>query len=277
MTGTLFVVATPLGNLGDITRRAADLLKVVPCVAAEDTRRTRQLLHHLDAHPRLISFHEHSEEARYTEILALLAGGSDVAIVTDAGTPVVSDPGAALVGRVRQAGHLVVPIPGVSAVTAALSVSGFPGDRYLFLGFPPRKGRERQQLLERSSREPGSVVFFEAAGRLTALLRDLASVAGESRQAVVARELTKLHEEIRSGALDELAAHFEEHPPKGEITVVMTGAPESRLDPATFDIAARAGELLRAGMSRKDVVQALAEETGLPRNDIYRRVTELPS
>jgi 16S rRNA (cytidine1402-2'-O)-methyltransferase len=276
--GTLFIVATPLGNLGDLTLRAADLLRTVPWVAAEDTRRTRQLLHHLNAHPRLLSFHEHSDEARFTQILGILADGLDVALVSDAGTPVVSDPGAILVHQVRAAGYQVVPIPGVSAVTAALSASGFPGDRYLFLGFPPRRGRERQQLLERSSREPGTVVFFEAPSRLVALLRDLARVAGRGREAVVARELTKLHEEIRGGTLEELADYYDRESPRGEITLLMAGSPDAgNLDLDSIDVGARAAELLRAGMSKRDVVQALVEETGLPRNEVYRRVTDLPS
>lgn len=278
MSGVLYIVATPLGNLGDITIRAAELLRTVGCVAAEDTRRTRKLLHHLDAHPRLISFHEHSTDSRFEQILSLLAQGDDIALVTDAGTPVVSDPGSELVKRVHEAGGRVVPIPGVSAVTAALSASGLPGDRYVFLGFPPRKGRERVQFLEKAAQEPSTIVFFEAPGRLVELLTDLAQVAGRERPAVVARELTKLHEEIRSGSLDELGAHFSKTDPRGEVTVVMAGRGVlERPDPASIDIESRATALLHAGLSRKDAVQTLVEETGLARNEVYRRVTDLSS
>ena len=278
MKGTLYVVATPLGNLGDLTFRSAELLKSVPVVAAEDTRRTRQLLHHLDGHPRLVSFHAHSPESRFAEILAELERGRDVALVSDAGTPVVSDPGAELIARVREAGHRVVPIPGLSAVTAALSASGLPGDRYLFLGFVPRKGKDRSQLLERAAREEWSVVFYESPNRLADLLEDMRELAGGERKAVVARELTKLHEEIRAGTLDELIGHFAEEAPRGEITVVLQGSGiPFKPDVKPVDIEKRATELLEEGLTRKGVVQTLVEETGLARNEIYRRVMDLPS
>lgn len=276
--GTLFVVATPLGNLGDITLRASEVLRTVACVAAEDTRHTRQLLHHLEAHPRLISLHEHSPETRFKEIVGLLDTGRDVALVSDAGTPVVSDPGADLVAFARSAGFDVVPIPGVSAVTAALSASGLVGDRYVFLGFLPRKGKERRTLLERAGDERMTVIFYEAPTRLVALLNDLGETAGSARQAVVARELTKLHEEIRVGTLAELAAHFAAEAPRGEITVLLTGATANNAPPPeTGDLDSRAGELLKNGMSRKAVVQALVQEFGWARNEVYRRVMEIRS
>jgi 16S rRNA (cytidine1402-2'-O)-methyltransferase len=276
--GTLYIVATPLGNLGDLTIRAAELLRAVPCVAAEDTRRSRQLLHHLGAHPRLLSFHAHSAESRFDEILHQLGAGKDVALVSDAGTPVVSDPGAELVARAREAGFQVVPIPGVSAVTAALSASGFSGDRYLFLGFPPRKGKDRVKVLERAAREPWSVVFYEAPGRLVDLLRDLAEVAGSDRRAVVARELTKLHEEIRDGTLAQLATHYGEEPPRGEITLVLAGSSGGD-EPVeeSIHLESRAAALLGMGLSRRAVVQTLVLESGLPRNEVYRRVMDLPT
>jgi 16S rRNA (cytidine1402-2'-O)-methyltransferase len=277
MAGTLYVVATPLGNLGDLTYRSVEVLKSVPVVAAEDTRRTRQLLHHLDAHPRLVSFHSHSPESRLSEILAELERGRDVALVSDAGTPIISDPGVELVRAVRLRGFRVVPIPGLTAVAAALSASGLPADRYLFLGFIPRKGKERAQLLERASRDRWSVVFYEAPNRLVDLLGDLAKAAGPDRHAVVARELTKLHEEIRAGSLAELADFYSTHEPKGEITVILAGSDE---EPApslpAVDIEQRATELLTRGVSRKDVVQRLVDESGLARNEVYRRVMDLP-
>lgn len=273
--GTLYVVATPLGNLGDLTTRAAQTLRTVPVVAAEDTRHTRGLLSHLDAHPRLLSFHAHSDRDRSDALISILRGGEDVALVTDAGTPGVSDPGPLLVAAVREAGLAVVPIPGASAVTTALSVSGFGADRYLFLGFPPRKGVERDQWLGAAARSAETVVCYEAANRLAELLADLGRVAGGDRRAFVARELTKLHEDLRAGPLAELAVHYAGHEPKGEVTVVMAGAPASAAtaDPALVRQAAV--ELLDAGRSRKDTVAQLVARFGLPRNDVYRLVMEI--
>jgi 16S rRNA (cytidine1402-2'-O)-methyltransferase len=278
MAGILYVVATPLGNLGDLTYRGAEILKSVPVVAAEDTRRTRQLLNHLDAHPRLMSFHAHSPDSRFTDILAELERGRDVALVSDAGTPVISDPGAELVAEVRRKGMQVVPIPGLTAVAAALSVSGLPGDRYLFLGFIPRKGKERTQFLERAAREQWTVVFYEAPNRLVELLTDLEAVAGGERPAVVAREMTKLHEEVRAGSLTELSAYFSGHEVRGEITLILagTGVPFIPLVEAV-DIEQRARELLAQGVTRKGAVQQLVEETGMARNEVYRRVMDLPN
>ena len=274
--GTLYVVATPLGNLGDLTPRAAEILRGVPVVAAEDTRRTRGLLTHLGASPRRLRYHPHSDERRLEVILDILAEGRDVALVSDAGTPVVSDPGAELVAAVRARGGAIVPIPGASAVATSLSAAGFVGDRYLFLGFIPRRGAERTRLLARAASEPWPVVFFEAPGRLAALLADLGSAAGPGRRAFVARELTKLHEELRAGTLDELARYFSEREPRGEITVVLEGAGEgATLPDRSAEAAAMAAELLAGGMSRRDVVERLIGALGLPRNDAYRRVMEM--
>lgn len=274
---TLYVVATPLGNLGDLSTRAAEVLRRVPVVAAEDTRRTRTLLSHLGASPSLISFHAHSPERRRDALLEMLREGRDVALVSDAGTPVVSDPGADLVAAARAAGVTVVPIPGPSAVATALSVAGLTGDRYLFLGFVPRKGAERARLLERAAAEEWSVVFFEAPGRLAELLKDLGAVAGPSRRATVARELTKLHEEIRSGPLAELALYYSETEPRGEITVVLegTGTPAEPPD-RTEEAAALAAALLAGGITRKEAARRLTAELGLARNDAYRLVMGLP-
>jgi len=271
------VVATPLGHLGDLTTRAAEVLRTVDVVAAEDTRRSRTLLQHIGASPRMLSVNAHSEASQSGTILGHLAEGRSVALVTDAGTPGVSDPGSRLVAAVRAAGHAVVPIPGASAVATALSASGFPADQYLFLGFPPRKGRERQALLARAATEPWTVVFYEAPPRLVALLRDLAEAGAAGRPALVARELTKVHEELRGGTLEELADWYERHPPKGEITVVLGGAPADagrEADPEA--LRAEAAALLSEGMSRKDVVRRLTESSGLGRNEVYRLVMELP-
>lgn len=275
--GTLYVVATPLGNLGDLTPRAAEILRRVEVVAAEDTRRTRGLLTHLGASPRLLSFHQHSDAQRLETLVDILVDGRDVALVSDAGTPIVSDPGADLVAAVRAAGGLIVPIPGVSAVATALSVCGLEGDRYLFLGFVPRKGGERSRLLGRAAAEEWPVVFFEAPTRLVPLLEDLAAIAGPDRQAFVARELTKLHEELRAGTLGDLARYFSVQEPRGEITVVMAGADAAAPPP---DRSAEANELaagwLADGMSRRDVIERLIGKLGIPRNEAYRKVMELP-
>lgn len=278
MTGaTLFVVATPLGNLGDLSLRAADLLRHVPVVAAEDTRRVRGLLAHLGARPKVLSYHAHSPERRASLLLEILADGRNVALVTDAGTPGVSDPGDLLVERVREAGFPVVPIPGPSAVATALSVSGLPAGRYLFLGFAPRRGRDREAWLRSAATAPWTVVMFESAGRIAALLSDLAMIAGDDRRVVVARELTKLHEEIRAGSLGVVAREFAAGVTRGELTIVLAGSGSEPAEaPAPVEPAVRAAELLSHGVSRKDAAHQLATELGLPRNVAYRMVMAIP-
>ena len=273
---TLYVVATPLGNLQDLTARAAEVLRAVDTVAAEDTRRSGVLLAHVGASPRLLSFHAHSPASRIETLLKILDEGRDVALVSDAGTPLISDPGAELVSAVRDAGHAVVPVPGPSAVATALSAAGLGGDRYLFLGFIPRKGPDRRALLARAAAEPWPVVFFEAPGRVGALLADLAALTGPDRSAVVARELTKIHEEIRTGTTGSLAAAYADQEPRGEVTVILGGAPETAVtapDPAISR--ARAEALLASGLSRKDTAARLGSELGLARNEAYRIVMEL--
>lgn len=275
--GTLYVVATPLGNLGDLSLRAAEVLRKVPIVAAEDTRRTRGLLTHLGTAPTLLSFHAHSDQQRLDGLLEMLQSGRDIALVSDAGTPTVSDPGTDLVAFARAAGIAVVPVPGASAVATALSAAGLPGDRYLFLGFLPRKGRTRSRLLSRAGTEEWSVVFFEAPPRLVALLEDLIPHAGAERTVVVARELTKMHEEIRSGTLADLVDYYTRIPPRGEVTVVLqgTGEPPAKPD-RTEDAVEQATSLLAEGHTRREVARRLTESLGLPRNEAYKLVMELP-
>jgi 16S rRNA (cytidine1402-2'-O)-methyltransferase len=276
VSAALYDVATPLGNLEDLSARAAAVLSRVSVVAAEDTRRTSRLLAHLGATPKLLSFHAHSPDRRTDTLLEVLQQGRDVALVSDAGTPLISDPGAELVRAVRAAGFAVVPIPGPSAVATALSAAGLGGDRYLFLGFLPRKGGERRRLLERAAREPWPVVMFEAPSRLVALLDDLIGLAGSDRPAAVARELTKIHEEIRTETLEALRASYTSTEPRGEITVILGAAPaepEELGDPA--EAMALARRLLAAGKSRKDAAAGVAEQMGWPRNEAYRLVNDL--
>jgi 16S rRNA (cytidine1402-2'-O)-methyltransferase len=275
--GTLYVVATPLGNLGDLSRRAGEVLSQVRVVAAEDTRRTRGLLSHLGVSPTLLSFHAHSVDNRLKELLDILRSGRDVALVSDAGTPAVSDPGTDLVAEARAAEIPVVPIPGPSAVATILSAAGLPADRFLFLGFIPRKGKLRSRLLSRAAAEEWSVVFFEAPPRLLALLEDLIPLAGPGRTAVVGRELTKMHEEIRAGTLGELADYYSAVPPRGELTVVLEGTGEPAAEPdRTEDAVEQATSLLAEGLSRREVAQRLTQSLGLPRNEAYKLVMELP-
>ena len=223
MRGTLYVVATPLGNLGDLSPRAAETLKRVAAVAAEDTRRTRPLLAHVGSGAELVSVHAHSSDAAIQRVLRQLAAGRDVALVTDAGTPAVSDPGVALVAAARARDFPVITIPGPTAVAAALAVSGLSADRYVFLGFLPRKGGERDRLLDTIAKSQWTVVVFEAPNRTAELLDDLVATCGADRRGVVARELTKLFEETRDGTLAQLAGYYRDTPPRGEVTVIVSG------------------------------------------------------
>lgn len=275
--GTLYVVATPLGHLGDLSPRAADTLRRVAVVAAEDTRRTRRLLAHLDAHPDLVSFHAHSTAARVRTLVDALRAGRSVALVTDAGTPTISDPGVELVRAAHELGVPVIPVPGPSAVVTALSASGLPADRYTFLGFPPRKGADRRRLLAAATESRWTVVLFEAPGRLVRLLHDLATAGAAGRTAAVAREMTKLHEEVRTGTLELLAAYYETNEPRGEVTVVLAGRGSDDAPAAVDRDAARtrARRLLQDGLSRRDTAARLTEEFPLSRNEAYQLVMEL--
>jgi len=275
VAGTLYVVATPLGNLGDLSPRAADTLKNVAAVAAEDTRHSKTLIAHVGSHAELISFHAHSSARALERILDLLGTGKDVALVTDAGTPTVSDPGAALVAAARARDIPVATIPGPTAVAAALAVSGLGADRYLFLGFLPRKGGDRRRLLEIVAESEWTVVVFEAPNRVADLLSDLAEVCGDDRHVAVSRELTKVFEETRAGTLAELAGYYADAPPRGEVTIVVAGTGKAAPEEETIDPETRARALLAQGMTRKDVADQVAEETGISRNAAYRLVNEL--
>jgi len=269
--GTLYVVATPIGNLGDLSPRAAEVLRTVDVVVAEDTRRTRTLLAHVGARPAdLLSLPAFDEEGRVERVVSRLAGGASVALVTDAGTPGVSDPGTRLVEAAWGAGAKVVPVPGPSAALAALSASGLAADRFLFAGFLPRKGGARAEALRWLSGVPATVILFEAGNRAAATLEDLETAFGD-RPAALARELTKLHEEMARGSLSQLRVRFAGDL-RGEVTLVIAGAGEA---PAEAPAEPPEEEILRrlaAGEAPTEVARAIAKGRGVPRGEAYAMV-----
>jgi len=273
---TLYVVSTPIGNLGDLSPRATDTLRGVSRILAEDTRRTRVIAERAGATAPLVSLHAHNERERTERILAWLAGGEDLALVSDAGTPLVSDPGARVVSAVLAEGHRVVPIPGASAVLAALVASGLPSERFTFLGFPERKGKARTRLLERAAGAEETVILFESPNRLAGLLEDLVEACGPEREAAIARELTKLHEEVVRGTLVEVLGYYREHPPKGEVTVVLGPASETPdRQHAEGEVLSLASDLLRQGMKPSEAAREVAARLDVVRNEAYRIVHEL--
>lgn len=278
MPGTLQVVATPIGNLGDLSARAAEVLCAADLVLAEDTRRTGRLLAHVGSQAPQRSLHEHNERDRIAEVLAELEAGRTVALVSDAGTPAVSDPGYRLLAACAEAGVRIEPIPGPSAALAALVASGLPTDRVAFEGFLPRKGASRRTRLEELASEPRTMVLFVAPHRAGADLRDLAGALGTDRPAAVCRELTKLHEEVRRGALGELAEGAERDGVRGELTVVVAGAPPA--EPVELDddaLVDAVGVLVAEGKSRRDAIAEVAAATGTQRRRVYQAVVEAPS
>ena len=271
-TGTLYIVSTPIGNLRDITLRAIDVLRSVDVVLAEDTRHSRHLLEHHGIETRLLSYHEHNE-ARATEgAITRLREGRDVALISDAGTPLLSDPGARIVRAAAEAGIPVVPVPGPSALLAALVTSAIDGDRFTFYGFLARKGREREQALEELSGLRHTGVLYEAPNRVAATLADLADHGAGDRRVVVARELTKQFEEIRRGTVVELAAYYESSPPRGEVVIVLEGGTVQPL--GEDELRSRVRALRAAGLSTRDVAAALVREDGASRNLAYRLAHE---
>jgi 16S rRNA (cytidine1402-2'-O)-methyltransferase len=265
-------VSTPIGNLRDITLRAIEVLRSVDIVLAEDTRHSRHLLDHHGIETHLLSYHEHNE-ARATEAaIARLREGRDVALISDAGTPLLSDPGARIVRAAAEAGIPVVPVPGPSALLAALVTSGLESDRFTFFGFLARKGREREAALQDLSRLRHTSVLYEAPNRVAATLSDLAEHGASDRRVVVARELTKQFEEIRRGTVTELAAYYESSPPRGEVVIVLEGGTIQPLD--EDELRSRVRTLRAAGLSARDVVAALVREDGASRNVAYRLAHE---
>jgi 16S rRNA (cytidine1402-2'-O)-methyltransferase len=274
--GTLYVVATPIGNLEDLTARARRVLGEVALVAAEDTRRTGHLLAHLGLRTPLTSYFEHNKLAKLDHILSALEAG-DVALVSDAGTPNLSDPGYELVRAALAAGHAVVPVPGASALLAALVASGLPTDAFVYLGFLPRKPAERRSLLAGVAREPRTLVAYEAPHRLLETLAEVQAQLGD-RPVAVARELTKLHEEIFRGPVSAAHAHFAAGEVLGEITLVIGGAPAvaEAAWPAA-QVQAEVAELVAGGLRLKEAARLVADRAGWPQRDVYRLAVEAAS
>ncbi len=267
---TLYLVPTPIGNLEDITLRALRVLREVRLIAAEDTRTTRKLLAHYEISTPLTSYHEHNKLAKLDAIFAALDEG-DVALVSDAGTPGVSDPGYELVQAALARGITVVPLPGASAAIAALVASGLPTDRFLFVGFLPRKDKALRDALAELKNERATLIAYESPHRLADTLEAVREVLGD-RPVAVARELTKLFEEVRRGPASEVLAHYRANPPKGEITLVIGGATDDAAagQPWTADrVRAALSDRLAAGESRKDAARAVAEAAGWNRRDVY--------
>lgn len=267
VSGVLYIIATPIGNLEDITFRAVRTLKEVDLIAAEDTRHSRKLLSHFGIATQLTAYHDHNERLKSDFLLSQLREGKSLALITDAGTPCIADPGYRIVQAAVAAGIRVIPIPGPSAVMAALSAAGLPTDRFAFEGFlPPRQGKRRAYLAELAAEER-VLLFYEAPHRLAATLADMLAVLG-NRQAVVARELTKIHEEFRHGTISELIDWCAAQEPRGEVVILVTPA-EAGEAPVQDLETILARHLADKGLSVKEAVARVTAETGLPRREVY--------
>jgi 16S rRNA (cytidine1402-2'-O)-methyltransferase len=278
--GTLYVVGTPIGNLDDLSPRAVKAFATSDLVACEDTRRSRTLLSRHGLTTRLVSYHKFNEMRRVPEILDALGRGGRVSLVSDGGTPGISDPGARLVSAARDAGHLVVPIPGPSAITALVSVSGLDSGPFTFIGFLPHRKGERRRALESLHAEPRPLLFFESPRRVVATLTDALEILGD-RGALLGREMTKMHEEFVAGTISTLLAAFEGREPRGEIAFLLAGAvqpPPAATAPLIPGAPADEGPgrrvrlLIDAGLDRKEAMRRVARETGLSRRDLYRMI-----
>lgn len=269
------MVATPIGHMEDITLRALRTLKDVAVIAAEDTRKTRKLLTRHEISTPLISYHDHNKEQRTPKLLAKLKAGTSMALVTDAGTPSISDPGHFLVREAISQGVSIVPVPGASAVIAALSVSGLPTDSFVFVGFVPRKAGKRKALLDQLKDEPRTLIFYESPQRLLGLMRELLTVMGD-RRAVTARELTKLHEQILRGPLSQMVQAMSAGPPlKGECTLLVAGCEMERsIDRASLQKHLRRLHEAQEG-SLSDLVKEVARESGLPKRVVYEEALKM--
>jgi 16S rRNA (cytidine1402-2'-O)-methyltransferase len=272
--GTLYVVSTPIGNMGDFSFRAVEVLKSVQLILAEDTRHTRNLLDRYDVKTPVTSYHEHNEAKTTPALVERLSRGESLALVSDAGTPLLSDPGARLVRAAVHAGVAVAPIPGASALLAALVVSGLDVDRFTFFGFLTRTGSERRSTLNEIATMRHTAVLYESPNRLVATLGELEQRGGGARQAVVAREMTKQFEEVKRGTVSELRAYYEDKPPRGEIVLVIGSAIEQA--PSDELVRLRVSELRASGLSARDAAAQVAEELGVPRRVAYRLAQGAP-
>src|SRR5467141_1843170 len=273
--GTLFLVSTPIGNLGDMSHRSVKVLYSAALIIAEDTRHSRRLLDHYRIKTALSSYHEHNEAKETPKLIARLRAGDSIALISDAGTPLISDPGSRLVAAALEASLPVVPIPGASAVMAAIVGSGMPLEKFTYVGFLPRKGRERSEMIADIVASRSTVVMFEAANRVGTTLDALAEAGAAPRQAVVARELTKQFEEFKRGSVAELAAVYVDAAPKGEVVLVIAGAEESAVSESELSNAAR--KLRASGNSPRDIMEHLMSGLGAPRNLAYKLAHESES
>ena len=269
----LYVVATPIGNLEDITLRALRVLREVDVIAAEDTRHTRKLLDRYEIHTPLTSYHEHNERTKAPALVRRLEAGESIALVSDAGTPTISDPGYHLIRAAVEKGVPVTPVPGVSAATAALSASGLATDRFVFQGFLPGRRNRRREMLRKLQGDDRTMVFYEAPHRIRESLADMHEILGD-RAAVVGRELTKVHEELLRGTLSQLTGEVEERKPRGEFAIVVEGRGEA---PEVSETVLRdeIGRLLQAGRKANDVAKLLADSHHMAKRDIYKLVLEV--
>jgi 16S rRNA (cytidine1402-2'-O)-methyltransferase len=272
VSGTLYVVATPIGNLEDISARALRTLGEVDLIACEDTRHTRKLLDRYGISKPLVSYHEHNESARAAELMIDLLAGKNIALVSDAGTPLIADPGYRLVEQARERGVMVSPVPGPSALLAALSASGLPTDSFVFLGFLPPKQGQRRKLLEEWKSLPATLVFYEAPHRILETLEDIAAIFGP-RHCVLARELTKIHEEFLRGTPSQLREALAERAAvKGEITAMIAKSSEVESDEIPLDEAVQ--KLIQAGVPRMEALKTVARRRGLSKREVYKIVNE---
>lgn len=276
MSGTLFLVATPIGNLADITHRALQVLNDVDLIACEDTRHTNKLLHHYGITTKTVSYHEHNEQQRASQLVNKLKEGSDIAVVSDAGTPSISDPGFRLVRAAIESDINVVPVPGPSALISALIAAGLPTDEFFFAGFLPSKPNARRARLTELRSVPGTLIFYEAPHRLAATLKDALELLGE-RDAVVARELTKLHEEIRRGRLSDLAADYADRKNdiRGEIVVLIDRNVIAAVRSESVSVAALVEQFENEGLDHRAALKKAARELGLSRAEAYRQLIVL--
>jgi len=270
--GRLYVVSTPIGNLGDFSFRAIDVLRGVALILAEDTRHSRTLLDRYEIRTPVTSHHEHNEAKMTPGLIARLRGGEDLALISDAGTPLLSDPGARLVSAALDAGVVVTPIPGASALLSALVASGINSERFTFYGFLPRKGRDRASTLAELASLPHTAIVYEAPTRLAETLTELEALGAGERKIAVAREMTKQYEEVRRGTVSTLRAYYENTPPRGEVVIVIAGAEVPAVNES--DVRARARALVAEGRSARDVVAQLVAELGVARNRAYEIAQE---